>query len=70
MKKIFTYIFNYLSSIFMELIFIILSFSSININSILNIILFMIPISILLTIITSLFNEKTNKILIFYFIFL
>ena len=70
MKKIFTYIFNYLSLVFMELIFMLLSFPSININSFVNIILFMIPISILLTIITSLFKEKTNKILTFIIFFI
>lgn len=70
MKKIFTYIFNYLSLVFMELIFMILSFSSININSFINIILFMIPISIILTVITSLFKEKTNKILTFIIFFI
>lgn len=70
MKKIFTYIFNYLSLVFMELIFMILSFSSININSFINIMLFMIPISIILTIITSLFKEKTNKILTFIIFFI
>ena len=70
MKKIFTYIFNYLSLVFMELMFMVLSFPSININSFLNIMLFMIPISIILTIITNLFKEKTNKILTFIIFFI
>lgn len=70
MKKIFTYIFNYLGLVFMELIFMILSYHSININSFINIMLFMIPISIILTVITSLFKEKTNKILTFITFFI
>lgn len=68
MKKLYTLLFNYLSLLFLEYIFMMLSFTSIETSSMLNVILFMIPVSILLTIITSLFNEKTNKI-ITYIIF-
>lgn len=68
MKKLYTLLFNYLSLLFLEYIFMMLSFTSIETSSMLNVILFMIPVSILMTIITSLFNEKTNKI-ITYIIF-
>ena len=63
MKKIYTLLFNYLSLLFLEFVFLMLSYKSVETSSILNILLEMIPISCLITITTSLFKEKINKIL-------
>lgn len=61
MKKIYLFLFYYFSLIFLEFIFAILSYDSILRTSIINILLFMLPISGLLTIITSIFNDIANK---------
>ena len=62
MKKFYLFLFNYGVLLLLEFIYGILTFDNFSRSTIINIILFMIPISLIITIITSLFNEKVNKI--------
>ena len=63
MKKFYLFLFNYGVLLLLEFIYGILTFDNFSRSTIINIILFMIPISLIITIITSLFNEKVNKII-------
>ena len=65
MKKFYLFLFNYGVLLLLEFIYGILTFDNFSRSTIINIILFMIPISLIITIITSLFNEKVNKIITF-----
>lgn len=65
MKKFYLFLFNYGVLLLLEFIYGILTFDNFSRSTIINIILFMIPISLIITLITSLFNEKVNKIITF-----
>lgn len=63
MKKFYLFLFNYGILLLLEFIYGILTFENFSRSSIINVILFMLPIAIIITIITSLFKEKVNKII-------
>lgn len=63
MKKFYLFLFNYGCLLFLEFIYAILTFDSFAKSSIINIIVFMLPVALLITFLTSLFKRKANFII-------
>ncbi len=65
MKKGKTFLLNYGFLIFLELVFSVLIYDSYLRSTIINILLYQLPVAIFITIITNIFNNKVNKIMMY-----